>query len=51
MNDLEQRVKTLEGKVKLLEETLKTLKNMSLSDQMGRFIQSCQKSLRMVEFA
>lgn len=51
MNGLEQRVKTLEGKVKLLVETLETLKNMSLSDQMGSFIQSRQKSLRMVEFA
>ena len=49
MNDLEQRVKTLEDKVKLLEETLETLKNMSLSEQMGSFIQSRQKSLRMVE--
>lgn len=49
MNDLEQRVKTLEIKVKMLEETLETLKNMSLSEQMNSFIQSCQKSLRMVE--
>lgn len=49
MNDLEQRVKTLETKVKMLEETLETLKNMSLSEQMGSFIQSRQKSLRMVE--
>lgn len=49
MNELEQRVKTLEDKVKLLEETLETLKNMSLSEQMGSFIQSRQKSLRMVE--
>lgn len=49
MNDLEQRVKTLENKVKMLEETLETLKNMSLSEQMGSFIQSRQKSLRMVE--
>lgn len=49
MNDLEQRVKTLETKVKVLEETLETLKNMSLSEQMGSFIQSRQKSLRMVE--
>lgn len=49
MNDLEQRVKTLEIKVKMLEETLETLKNMSLSEQMDSFIQSRQKSLRMVE--
>ena len=49
MNDLEQRVKALETKVKVLEETLETLKNMSLSEQMGSFIQSRQKSLRMVE--
>ncbi len=49
MNDLEQRVKTLETKVKVLEQTLETLKNMSLSEQMGSFIQSRQKSLRMVE--
>ena len=43
MNDLEQRVKALETKVKVLEETLETLKNMSLSEQMGSFIQSRQK--------
>lgn len=49
MSDLEQRVKALESKVKVLEETLETLKNMSLSEQMGSFIQSRQKSLRMVE--
>lgn len=49
MNDLEQRVKILEIKVKVLEETLETLKNMSLSEQMDSFIQSRQKSLRMVE--
>ena len=49
MSDLEQRVKALESKVKLLEETLETLKNMSLSEQMGSFIQSRQKSLRMIE--
>ena len=49
MNNLEQRVKMLEDKVKLLEETLETIKNMSLSEQMGSFIQSRQKSLRMVE--
>lgn len=49
MNDLEQRVKTLEIKVKMLEETLETLKNMSLSEQMDSFIQSRQKSLQMVE--
>ena len=49
MNDLEQRVKTLKIKVKMLEETLETLKNMSLSEQMDSFIQSRQKSLRMVE--
>lgn len=49
MSDLEQRVKALESKVKLLEETLETLKNMSLSEQMGSFIQSRQKSLKMVD--
>lgn len=49
MNDLEQRVKTLENKVKILEETLETLKNMSLSEQMDSFIQSRQKSIRIVE--
>ena len=30
MSDLEQRVKALETKVKILEETLETLKNMQL---------------------
>lgn len=49
MDDLEQRVKMLESKVKLLEETLNTLKNMSLSEQMGSYIQSRSKSLKMVD--
>ena len=37
MSDLEQRVKTLEAKVKILEETLETLKNMGISEQNGKF--------------
>ena len=32
MSDLEQRVKLLEAKVKILEETLETLKNMGVSE-------------------
>ncbi len=49
MNDLEQRVKALESKVKLLEEILETLKNMSLSEQMGSYIQTRSRSLKMID--
>ena len=49
MNELEQRVKALEAKVKILEETLETLKSMSLSEQMGSYIQARSKSLKMVD--
>lgn len=48
MSDLERRVKALETKVKILEETLETLKNMQLSEQMGEYIQSKSKSLKLV---
>jgi len=48
MNDVGQRLKVLEDKVKILEETLETLKNMQLSEQMEEYIQSKSKSLRMV---
>lgn len=48
MSDLEQRVKALETKVKILEETLETLKNMQLSEQMDEYIQSKSKSLKLV---
>lgn len=49
MSDLEQRVKALESKVKLLEEILETLKNMSLSEQMGSYIQTRSRSLKMID--
>ena len=32
MNDLDQRVETLESKVKILEEAFETLKNMQMSE-------------------
>lgn len=48
MNELEQRVKALETKVKILEETLDTLKNMQLSEQMEEYIHSKEKSLKFV---
>lgn len=48
MSDLEQRVKALETKVKILEETLETLKNMQLSEQMDEYIQAKSKSLKLV---
>lgn len=48
MSDLEQRVKTLEAKVKILEETLETLKNMGISEQMESFINQKNKTLKMV---
>lgn len=44
MSDLEQRVKTLEAKVKILEETLETLKNMGISEQMESYIQQKKTS-------
>ncbi|MCD7892061.1 MAG: leucine-rich repeat domain-containing protein [Erysipelotrichaceae bacterium] len=49
MSDLEQRVKALETKVKILEETLETLKDMQLSDQMNNYIQSKSRDLKLVD--
>ena len=48
MDDLEQRVKELEHKVKVLEETLSTLKNMQLSEQMKDYLDSKTKTLKMM---
>ncbi len=49
MSDLEQRVKALETKVKILEETLETLKNMRLSEQMDEFIQQKSQTLNIID--
>jgi uncharacterized coiled-coil protein SlyX len=49
MNDLEQRIKALESKVQILEETLETLKNMSLTEQMGSYIKKKKQTLKMVD--
>lgn len=38
MNDYEQRIKILEEKVGILEETLETLKNMQMSEQMKGYL-------------
>lgn len=48
MDDLERRVQTLEAKVKVLEETLETLKDMHLSEQMQDYIQAREKTLKIV---
>lgn len=48
MSDLEQRVKALEAKVKILEETFETLKNMGLSEQMEGYIKQKKQTLKMV---
>ena len=48
MNDLEQRVKVLEAKVKILEETLETLKNIGTSEQMDAVIKQKKRTLKMV---
>lgn len=48
MSDLEQRVKALEAKVKILEETLETLKNMGISEQMAGYIKQKKQTLKMV---
>ncbi len=48
MSELEQRVKALEAKVKILEETLETLKNMGISEQMTGYIQQRKQTLKMV---
>ena len=48
MSELEQRVKALEAKVKILEETLETLKNMGISEQMTGYIKQKKQTLKMV---
>lgn len=48
MSDLEQRVRILEAKVKILEETLETLKNMGVSEQMDNYIKQKKQTLKMV---
>ena len=48
MNDWEERIKILENKVKILEETLETLKNMKLSEQMEGYIKKRSQTLKMV---
>ena len=49
MNDYEQRIKVLEDKVKILEETLETLKNMQMSEQMEGYIKAKTRTLKMAE--
>lgn len=49
MNDLEKRVTDLENKVKILEETLETLKNMNLSEQMEGYIKKRSQTLKMAD--
>ena len=49
MNDYEQRIKVLEDKVKILEETLETLKNMQMSEQMESYIKAKTRTLKMAE--
>lgn len=49
MNDYEQRIKILEEKVGILEETLETLKNMQMSEQMKGYLKSKTQTLRMAE--
>lgn len=48
MNDLEKRVAALEDKVKVLEETLETLKNMGLSEEMDSYIKKKSKTIKMM---
>lgn len=48
MSDLEQRVNALEAKVKILEETLETLKNMGISEQMAGYIKQKKQTLKLV---
>lgn len=47
MSELEQRVKALEAKVKILEETLETLKNMGISEQMAGYIKQKKQTLKL----
>lgn len=49
MNDYEQRIKILEDKVKILEETLSTLKNMQMSEQMNSYIKSKTRILKITD--
>lgn len=49
MADYEQRIKALEEKVKILEETLETLKNMQMSEQMQGYIKAKTRTLKMAE--
>lgn len=49
MNDMKKRVRMLEEKVKVLEETLERLENRQLSEQMEDYISSKTKSLRTTE--
>ncbi len=49
MNDYEQRIKALEDKVKILEETLDTLRKFQMSEQMAEYIQSGVNTMRVVD--
>lgn len=49
MDNMEQRVKALEEKVRILEETLNTIQKMQISEQMQGYIQSKTKTMHMVD--
>jgi len=49
MDELEKRVKLLENKVKVLEETLQMIKNMQLSEEIDTYVKSKTRTLHMLD--
>lgn len=47
-NDLNERVAILEKKVKALEDTLETLENMGISEQMEKYLRKKKQAMKMV---